>query len=827
MANTEIRVGITADASDATGKVRAFSGETVTAFERMTAAQAAYDKAAKGSVASQMALAAAFDQSTAAGASFTEAMEAAVAATTAVGAASGKAATGLKSMGANASMVAGEMRVLEGSGLGAARVLGTFLAGIPGIGEALTMAFSAFAVLAFAEIAVTAGKAIYTAFDMGGERARKLQEEIRGVDNSFRVLTDSTNVEIDKLQEADAKLEHKPSPNGLKLALDEALESADRMSQKLDGILQKEEGALKGMAGSMPEQMLGSKQGTEYEQTMLTEHTRHLDEQTSIQGQLNESQSYYNSLLTRRNELQERMAHPSATALTNNYATEIAAVQELMNSQAREQQVIKATIALQDEQKTHEGHVQKHQGDIEANKAAQEQLRGIEIGFDKLKMESGSITPLTAGEAEAYWAQFLSTFKAKSEETKAVLSEYVRYQEAVHKQFDEARKKIKEEGKETGETQKSQLPFTPAQMLAFGEAVSGTGESWRGYNEEVARGVEIGNRGREIQIDIKARLDEVSVAARKQSGAITKVSADHQMGAIQAKEYSDKLKLLTADLNAARTALSKGSQGDTAQDQEDRQKLQNQVMQLQNQIAQLRGQGQVAGAQNQAKTAEDMAAPYIKATDTINASWLQMQNKLIFGTRNVAQAFANMGVSMLESVAASFEKMLVKQLQMEIRSQIAHQAANTAKLTSDATAAATHEALIRRSGLREVFIGAKVAAVDAFKWASSWGGPIAGAIAAAVTFPAVMAVGAFETGGIIPNTGIALVHQGEAVLPRNLTQMLTSSANSNTTSNSSATINSTANYQGITDRNFRDMARRHSDAVADAVGREVRGGRRL
>jgi hypothetical protein len=797
MADTEIRVGITADASDATGKVRAFSGETVTAFERMTAAQAAYDKAAKGSVASQMALAAAFDQSTAAGASFTEAMEAAVAATTAVGAASGKAATGLKSMGANAGMVAGEMRVLEGSTMGAARVMGQFLAQTGTIGPLLQAAFPLFALMAFTEIAVSAGKAIYTAFDMGGERARKLQEEIRGVDNSFRVLTDSTNVEIDKLQEADAKLEHKPSPNDLKLALDEALESADRMSQKLDGILQKEEGALKGMAGSMPEQMLGLKQGTEYEQTMLTEHTRHLDEQTSIQGQLNESQSYYNSLLTRRNELQERMAHPSATALTNNYATEIAAVQELMNSQAREQQVIKATIALQDEQKTHEGLVQKHQGESKDNYAddlaAQQLSQGKSLGATVL-----------------YW--------------EAVVEKTGKYHEQLLHAEEEFQKEVSGKGKlgadlaKSGkETKDAPMGFTPAQMLAFSEAVSGTGESWRGYNEEVARGVETA-----------AKLAEVTVAAREQSGAITKVSADHALGAIHAKEYSDKIAELTVSLRAAQAAQSKGPQGDTASDQADRQKLQNQVMQLQNQIAQLRGQGQVAGAQNQAKTAEDMAAPYIRATDSINASWLQMQNKLIFGTRNVAQAFANMGVSMLESFAQSWEKMLVKQLQTEIRMMVMHNATKQAEVAGTAAAAAETDAITHRSSLKEVFAAAKVAAVKAYKhYADVPPVPIVSAVMAGVTFAAAMAVGAFETGGIIPNTGIALVHQGEAVLPRNLTQMLTSSANSNTTSNSSATINSTANYQGITDRNFRDMARRHSDAVADAVGREVRGGRRL
>ncbi|MEO6964994.1 MAG: hypothetical protein ABI076_03755, partial [Acidobacteriaceae bacterium] len=249
----------------------------------------------------------------------------------------------------------------------------------------------------------------------------------------------------------------------------------------------------------------------------------------------------------------------------------------------------------------------------------------------------------------------------------------------------------------------------------------------------------------------------------------------------------------------------------------------------QRQLNQVIAQSQASSLKNNAKTATDIAKPYVDATNQINSAWLGMQNKLIFGTRNVGRAFANMGVQMLESVAGNFEKMLVKQLQYEVQSRIAHSVSNQLKVTSDAVAAGESSAITSANALKELFVHAKVDAAKAYGAYSGIPviGPALGAGAAAATFAAIMAMGAFERGGIVPNTGIALVHGGEGVLPRNLTTMLTSVANSNSSMSSSSAVHSTANFNGITDRNFKDMARRHADTVADSVHRAVRNGRRF
>lgn len=366
------------------------------ASARQMAAIAAYDKAAQKGESTQKALGAAFDKATAAGASFSDAMEKAVASVTLLNAAEETENRTLTTNYALRRTAIEEMQVLSGSAFGAARAIGDFASQLPGVGALMQGAFSGFVLVAFAELAYQAGKAVYEALDLGGERAKKLQQELAGVNNSWRSLIDTTNVEIDKLQEADAKLEKRINPNGLKLALDEALEDADKLSSKIDGLIDKQQNFVKGTSGSWLEQPLGIKGGTGYEQTMMSEHKRHLDEQVNIQGQLNESVSYYNSLMIRKDELDKRVADPGTSpAVVNNLREEGKAVQQMIEWQAKEQTSIERTIALQAEQENHEKIVQAHQGD-----KGEKQQAEVANEIAKAKIEAAH-----AGDAELPAAQ--------------------------------------------------------------------------------------------------------------------------------------------------------------------------------------------------------------------------------------------------------------------------------------------------------------------------------------------------------------------------------------------------------------------------------------
>ena len=128
-----------------------------------------------------------------------------------------------------------EMRIAEGNIQGSTRAAAAFLTTIPGVGEAMQSAFAVFGVVALAGVVVDLGQKLYTAFDIGGERARKTQQDIAAVTHEIERSTTSLNVQIDQLQQEQAKLERVPF-NGIKLVLDEAAEAAQKLAEQLDQV---------------------------------------------------------------------------------------------------------------------------------------------------------------------------------------------------------------------------------------------------------------------------------------------------------------------------------------------------------------------------------------------------------------------------------------------------------------------------------------------------------------------------------------------------------------------------------------------------------------
>ncbi len=92
---------------------------------------------------------------------------------------------------------------------------------------------------------------------------------------------------------------------------------------------------------------------------------------------------------------------------------------------------------------------------------------------------------------------------------------------------------------------------------------------------------------------------------------------------------------------------------------------------------------------------------------------------------------------------------------------------------------------------------ARTAAANSYTWASAWGGPIAGAISAAVAFAAVAS---FDKGtSYVPRDGMAMLHKGEAVLPPPQTSALVNALSGGGSQSGQAKpglrdINFTANY---------------------------------
>lgn len=249
-------------------------------------------------------------------------------------------------------------------------------------------------------------------------------------------------------------------------------------------------------------------------------------------------------------------------------------------------------------------------------------------------------------------------------------------------------------------------------------------------------------------------LAEATLRAQEATRSITPLAAAQAQAALHARENAEAIAALNAQL-AVEKQLGKDVE----------------VAQTQNQIAQLQGAGAAQAVTDKAAIAEQVAKPWQDAFNRINDSWLQVQNRMFYTTRNIGLEFAKMGQQIFISIVDNLEKAAIIAAERELMMLITHQTANQAKVASDASAAAESNSISAASSLKEVTHAAAVAAAKAYSAMAAIpiAGPILGAVAAATTFAAVEAFGAmasFDTGaGYVPKDGVAMIHQGEMILP--------------------------------------------------------------
>lgn len=432
-------------------------------------------------------------------------------------------------------------------------------------------------------------------------------------------------------------------------------------------------------------------------------------------------------------------------------------------------------------------------------------LRDLEIGLNKAKLAMD----VSAQDEADYWSSSIQLFRDGSTQYEAVLQKTIAARNRVAQEFGQSvLKEVADDQRRVDEAQK----VSDALIKTYNDISKQQQEAdkvQQEFNAEVAK-------GQEIQAQNAANLSLASISISQQSGFITKLSADHAIASIHAQEYTEKLAALKQQLDAINAENPTSQAG--VNDQEKRS------VSVQNQMSQVQGQQQVSKITDSAKQAQDLAQPYLTAFNDINAGFLQVQNKMILGTQSISRDFAQMGAQLVVSVADAFEKMLAKSLESELRMTLAHQVANQTQVASDSVAAAQTTAITHTTTLQQV--SAEAAVVAAKVWGALAGipivGPVLGAAAAGAAYTGVMALAAFETGGIIPNTGVAMVHQGEAVLPAPLTNFLMNSATNNNTSNSSASVTQNFNGQARSDGDFRRQLNRNATHVTRAVRRGMR-----
>jgi hypothetical protein len=132
--------------------------------------------------------------------------------------------------------VSGALSVMEGRMN--ARAVEQFTVRVLGLGSAFQTLFPLMGAIATFEVFTQMGEHAYKAFVAITEGTAKAKAGFGEIVSQIRLQNDSLAVSNDKLEETIAKLRNKPY-NGMKLAIDESIESADRLSESLSRSLSK------------------------------------------------------------------------------------------------------------------------------------------------------------------------------------------------------------------------------------------------------------------------------------------------------------------------------------------------------------------------------------------------------------------------------------------------------------------------------------------------------------------------------------------------------------------------------------------------------------
>jgi len=796
----ELRVSITADASGVGPAVAQATAAVESSADQIAAAQAKATAATKALTEAQIQLGAAAEGGSAAAAGIIEQYaQASAMATAAVEQLTAAEASNTSATLSNAaaqrvdtaatyshSEAMGAAKVSMGAMTGSTHMmemgLAKLAAGSSVVGPLLAAMVPVAIFAAGVFLLYDLGQALYNAFDLGGERARKTADEIESANVAFRSFIDSTDVEIDKLQIANAKLEGKPAPNGMKLAIDEALEEADKLDAKLEGLLGKEETILKGMAGSIPQQLLGTGSSDKYEETMLSEHRRHLAEQTSTQGELNESVSYYNSLLTREGDLQRQMDAAITAPGRHRFQAELDAVGELLDLQGKEQRSIQASIDLQKLQDEH-GNPAQPKGVKTVSDNLPEQIAKAQI--DAAHAADAELAPQQEIVAAMDKQIELNNLKARfSKEGTAAERETLRVMENQIA-LSQAKEKIDALGRE-------QLNRT------FEEEQKAQAEAQRRQQEQARAALEESNRARAEQVSAARETAAATIEAANQEFERTQIEirGQEELGLISHRvaqqRLLDALKLReTTTQGALKTEQGLFNPVTGEKEATEYKKLEDQ-MTKEAQRAALERERIVQ------QEATKMEQVYKRVANEFNTDFTRAFNEWATKSQTAGQAFGHMLGDMELQVADFAAKWILQKVEMWAMSKLL-----------DATGYATQFAIQKSANVAAVTSDAGVAAAGAMAYYSAINPPAAPAMAA-LQFAETMSYAVMDTGGMMPHMGMAFNTSGsvERVLSPSQTSNFESLVNNG--GSRSAHLHQTNNYGGAPTKEMHEAQTAHT-----------------
>lgn len=428
-------------------------------------------------------------------------------------------------------------------------------------------------------------------------------------------------------------------------------------------------------------------------------------------------------------------------------------------------------LQAQQDQQRQDQRQEKHETAGEnqaARKAAEAERKADEEAIQAARETLESLKAahaMTAVEESQYWAglAFEAQFGSKQyttfldEANRATATAQQESSRILTEWNDTAREQFSEQIKEAERMKKNQ------EELA--SAVQDEGERITAAHQSAATAVQ-----------------EATLRAEEASGAISRFAAAQKQARIHAQAYREELERLDAE-------ISKVTEDESLTPQQRAQKM----GELQSQKIQVQGQQQTTSIADQAAIQQQMVQPYVKAFNQINDAWLQVANQMMYSTRNIGLAFAKMGQGLAISAIDGLERMGVAAIEASL--------------------------MIKSSQEQQALSSAKLAFKNTYATVSGWPyvGPILAPILAAAAFTAVAA---FEDGtAYVPQTGMALLHEGEAVIPAGVADRWRDGEGPG---GGDVNIHQQNNWNTMTDRQFQKQLYRHAQHVAGAVQRHLR-----
>lgn len=452
------------------------------------------------------------------------------------------------------------LRVMQGDMTNNIRAVERFIGNIPGVGNALKMAFPLVGGIALGGLLVSLGSKLADFIEKARSMPRAIQSGFDALNLSQKTTTDELILSTDKIQSAIDKINHMPN-NGLKDAFDQQTVSADKFADsivsanaKLQELLSKnnvgELAALLGMWGTV---------STKGIQSTAKKYGQQIDDAAYDYANTDPGTKAHDDAKKRLTDLQNKQIADARSDLSMRESGTVPlggtrlgvlsslspALVALVNNLPRPDQtsameedkgILHTTLNAQKHQaaqdKNDAAQIAKQKADDAkaasdaAKQAAQERLRAMTADLETMKLQDN----LSVKQVYDYWTEMKSQFSVGSAAYNDVVAKQTQLAVEGAKTAHEAIAKAITEAQRNSMDSATAGPALINQSAKFlhGQAVMAGRGTTEGYLDSNADAIDQArNEAREKEADLNERVGK----------SITQMAAAQELANIHTKEY--------------------------------------------------------------------------------------------------------------------------------------------------------------------------------------------------------------------------------------------------------------------------------------------------